>query len=145
MTLHDTHCCGVQEIHNLSLDPSAEASMVSFCKQNLGTKRVKFQGDPAFAGTIYSFYIFTAAVYDTHHIPYNDYRMYQPYGKEFAEFIRKNKLGNVIEAPALTNDAFHPDHKNQVWVWMPNLENLRAWWEAYQEEHPTNRGVKKNG
>ena len=56
------------------------------------------------------------------------YGPYGPYGKNFYNFILENKLGEVWESPLRPNKAWHPDHENQVYVWMPDHAAILAWW-----------------
>lgn len=120
MNLVKTSCCAIQDIDQLSVHGSAREAMIAFCRQAI-LKPPKFMNDQDIgrAGEISSFYLFTAAVS----------KSYRPYGKEFCDFIRKNKLGSVWASPLRPNKAWHPDHDNQVWVWMPNHQGLLAWWK----------------
>lgn len=124
-----TECCAISEICALSTHTNAEEAMVSFCQDQLisGVRYGKFSG---YKETLSTFYLFTAAVYSD--AVYTELSGIKKYGHEFADFILKNKLGSIIESPALSNNAFHPDHKGQVWLWMPDTNAIRAWWEAYK-------------
>jgi hypothetical protein len=119
MNMFKTQCCAIQEIGGLSNHPDARDAMIAFCKTNFAAP-VKFGTANARADTLYSFYLFTAATGS----PY-----YKPYGSNFAKFIRDNKLGRVWASPSRKNEAFHSDHENQVWIWMPNRLALKSWWE----------------
>ena len=127
MYLKTTQCCAIQEIDGLSYHANAKEAMLSFCKQNF-VDGVKYNGTRSYNNALYSFYLFTAALL----------RDAKPYGSEFAEFIKENNLGEVWASPKRVNEAFHPDHSNQVWVWMPNPEKLCEWWMANKPaEKPT--------
>lgn len=126
MYLSKTACCAIQEISGLSETKTGEEAMVLFCQISI-QKPVKFGVFTANKDALYSFYMFTAAVG----------REYPEYGHGFAEFLKKHALGDVWESPALTNKAFHRDHANQVWIWMPNNEAVRSWWKLYQERDLT--------
>lgn len=126
MHLHKTSCCAVQDIGGLSTHQTAKAAMISFCQQAI-LKPPMFGRAAGARDQIYSFYLFTAAVYPKG--KYTGYgRSYSPYGKEFCDFIRDNNLGEVWESPARPNKAYHPDRENQVYVWMPNHVAIKAWW-----------------
>ena len=118
MQMVKTQSCALQEIAGLSSHDSAELAMREFCKQNFSAP-VKYGGVIASRDSLYSFYLFTASL--------AGYCL--PYGTNFAKFIRDHKLGEVWESPKITNLAFHSDHKNQVWVWMPDVKALRKWWD----------------
>ena len=102
--------------------------MVDFCSTALD-EGVKFQSRKE-TGVIYSFYLFTAAL-DPIGNPHGSYRLY---GQEFCQFILDHQLGEVWESPARMNTAFHKDHANQVYIWMPDKDALDAWWQTYQEK-----------
>lgn len=128
MDFQATHCCGIQEITQLSNHETAEEAMENFCRSVFGNSRkVSYRGLPAKKSTMFSFYMFTAAVYGTFRQKEDKYYR-RPYGAEFAAFIKTHKLGSVSTQRARTNYAFHPDHKVQAWLWRPNVKNLEAWW-----------------
>lgn len=132
MTFGKMLCCAIEEIGGLKTHLTAEEAMVAFCKEQI-LKPVKFGTSPGRVDAIYSFYIFTAAVGDGYS---------KKYGHNFAAFIRENSLGSVWESDFIMNNAFHPDHGNQVWVWTPDHEALKAWWSAYEEEQKKKQKVK---
>lgn len=117
MNLLKTSCCAIQDINGLQFHPSAEDAMIAFCQQTLLKPPVfgKSVGRP---NEISSFFLFTAAVKPS----------YKPYGRDFKAFIETNKLGEVFESPLRPNRAWHPEHYNQVYVWMPDHTALKAWW-----------------
>lgn len=125
LTYFNTHCCALEEIHDLKhFDGKPKEAMISFCKSNLGRPVVWKIVDPSGndkgrAGALFSFYFFTASVYPGR----------SSYGAQFKDFIETNELGKVIETPLMTNMAFHTDHGNKVWIWMPDLKALEKWWK----------------
>lgn len=132
MNLKDTGCCGTKEITGLSTHKTVEEAMKAFCTPlfEKGTGNWGY-----YAKTVYTFYIFTAAVYskedrDKYVKQHPGYaHSYNLYGHNFAKFIRAKKLGKVWTSAALVNVAFHPDHKVKVWLWSPDKVALKAWWE----------------
>lgn len=130
MDFKNTQCCGIQEITGLSHHPSAEDAMDGFCACHFGSARkVSYHGISARVETLYSFYLFTAAIYP----PGRAHTSYtRPYGPEFAAFIKANKLGDITPTKARVNLAFHPDHSVQAWLWCPAPKLLKAWWAARQ-------------
>ena len=133
LKFYDTHCCALEEIDGLAEFPNnPKGAMVDFCRTYIG-KRVEWKvrvpkGDFGSQGALYSFYFFTAAVY----------RKGTGYGVQFAEFIKENKLGEVITTPVMTNMAFHTDHGNQVWIWMPDVKALTKWWTENKPKKDSN-------
>ena len=121
MTIEHTQTCGVQEICGLS-GHTPRASIAAFCRLELGRKP-KYHGNEWNApNKIFCFYLFTANL--------GEYS--GNYGPYFAAYIKKNKLGHVAATPATQNEAFHPEHKNQAWLWTPDVKALEAWWKEHK-------------
>lgn len=129
MNFVKTACCAIQEIHNLRNHTTAKEAMVSFCQQAL-LERPKFGTSVGYQDQIYSFYLFTAAIGSG----YYD----RSYGQDFYDFIVSNGLGDVYQSARRPNKAWHPDHENQVYIWTPNHEAIKAWWV---ENNPSKRQV----
>lgn len=53
------------------------------------------------------------------------------YGKEFAAYIKKHRLGVLRESPGRVNRVNHPEHTVKVWVWAPSERRLIEWWKEY--------------
>lgn len=129
LTFRATGCCGIQELTSLSTHTLPEEAMKAFCVQMLGTVRKVQYADRVLGdfnnrpNHLYSFYLFTAAVYEP------GKGNHRPYGENFAAFIKAHRLGDVSTLPARTNFAFHPDHKVQAWLWKPRLAGLKAWYK----------------
>lgn len=129
LTFKATGCCGIQELTGLSTHTRPEEAMAVFCAQVLGKIRAVAYADRVSGNFnsgpnhMYSFYLFTAAVYESGTGPQ------RPYGQNFADFIKAHRLGQVSTLPARPNFAFHPDHKIQAWLWKPSLRGLRAWYQ----------------
>lgn len=125
---YDSRSCAIQEIHQLKLfQDNPKGAMISFCKANLGRPVVWKIVDPSgndkgANGALFTFYYFSSPVY----------REVVYYGEQFAKFIETEKLGKLVTTPALANKAYHPDHSNQVWIWMPDVKALTDWWKANQ-------------
>jgi hypothetical protein len=136
MEFKDMSACAMQELANISEDKDALDSLTKFCLHNLGEARPKWGISLARKGSLFAFYIFSGAVshdgsaaaYKTQ--SYCGRRYNDLYAKEFADLLRENKLGEVWESPVIKNTVFHPDHANQMYVWMPDIEALNAWWKA---------------
>lgn len=130
LTFRATGCCGIQELTSLSTHTLPEEAMKAFCVQMLGTVRKVQYADRVLGdfnnrpNHLYSFYLFTAAVYEP------GKGNHRPYGENFAAFIKAHRLGDISTLPARTNFAFHPDHKIQAWLWKPRLAGLKAWYKA---------------
>lgn len=129
LTFRATGCCGIQELTELSSHPTPEDAMDVFCGRMLRKIRKvayldRVLGDCQLRQShLYSFYLFTAAVYD----PGKGGR---PYGQNFAEYIKAHRLGQVTTLPARPNYAFHPDHKVQAWLWKPSLSGMKKWYQV---------------
>lgn len=126
LEVYDTHSCAISEIHNVrAFQGDPKGAMMSFCKLSLGRPVVWKIVDPSGNdkgqdGALYSFYFFSSPIY----------RGKTSYGEQFAQFIEDEKLGRIVTTPGLLNHAYHPDHANQIWIWMPNVKALEAWWKA---------------
>jgi hypothetical protein len=129
MNFRPTNCCGISEITSLSNHTTPEEAMVDFCKQVFGTYRQTGFGGlrRSNATYFYTYYMFTAAVYETG--PYSK----RKYGQDFADFILNHGLGKVATIDAEVNFAFHADHKVQAWLWQPDRTTLAAWWTAHNQ------------
>jgi hypothetical protein len=144
MEFRDTGCCGIQEITQLSNYSSAEEAMLAFCKElfkvDENSPSCRFGRSVGVKGTIYTHYLFTAAVYGkkTRDSYEADMRCYQPYGAEFAQYIKDFNLGTVVGSEAEINHAFHPDHSVQAWIWTANSTNLQAWYKQNKYIVPFN-------
>lgn len=126
MEMFKTQCCAITEIGLLSEHRDPKEALVSFCARNL-TAPVKFGIYRGMAGAISSYYLFTARV---------EFGTTVSYGSKFADLIERLKLGSVWASPITPNKAFHPSHANQIWVWTPDLDKLKAWYEKYKNSLP---------
>lgn len=125
MNLGYTQCCAVREIANLSGHPSALDAMKAFCKQIW---------DPAYNGNptskLHGHFIFTGVV---KHTDGSKITRDGKYGPEFAAYIKKHSLGDVVESKAASNRVNHPSHLVKVWVWSPHPVNLKKWYAKNTE------------
>lgn len=121
MHIKNTSSCAIQDISGLCTHATPEDAMISFCQQSI-LQRPKFGrgGGLGRENAVFSFYVFSAAVGTR----------YKPYGQAFYDFIVKHNLGTVWQSPRRPNKAWHPDHENQVYVWMPDYAVLKAWWSV---------------
>lgn len=140
MTSRSMDCCGTKELVLLSTHYSPFTAMLAFV--SMWKNGEDHSGFRAANSSMYSNYIFTAAIYDrevcektsgqhTHLLKGKLWDkkldMYFPYGHYFAEFIEKNKLGKVVTLDSTINAAFHPDHKVQAWLWQPDPKAIQKW------------------
>lgn len=128
MDLLSTKCCAVQEIYGLSSGGGPEQALKTICKGafSSGARYYTLSGE---IGKLYTFYWFSQPVYGQPN--------HQSYGYAFAEFLRKEKLGEVLESQPKKNAAFHPDHSNVMWIWAPDQAAVKAWWQARNPVPPT--------
>lgn len=132
MNLAITQCCAFVEITNLSSDENATESMLKLCKMSFNVQQ-RFHNTQARANSLYSFYVFTAAV--THSgQPHGWQSANRLYGTDFMNFIKEHNLGEVWESPIVKNVAFHSGNSNKIWVWMPDAKALRAWYDSFTKE-----------
>jgi hypothetical protein len=151
---YQMQCCGVHEISMLSSHDSAESAMLSFCKiiypvqkendklWQQAMKNAKAAGanswDARFSGgfrhgAIYQdvaqYSKFRFAVF-TEAIQKDEARTGFPftYGRKFAAFIKKNKLGSLVETEQHElnpNSGYHV----KVFVWGVDHSALAKWYE----------------
>lgn len=133
MILTKTSCCAIQDIDRLCSHATPKEAMIAFCQQAI-LQPPKFGGSNGRKDQISSFYLFTAAVYPSRYLGYGG--CYRAYGKAFYAFILDNNLGDVWESPSRPNNAWHPDHENQVYVWMPDHAAILAWWAVNDPDTP---------
>lgn len=133
--LGSTGCCGVQEILSLSSMASAEAAMLAFTKTifkpSVSRYTYGFNAQKGYV-TPYSHYTFTAAIYGKEEgkaesLLDPEFKLWNPYGHKFAQYIRDHKLGDVSTTKPVVNALNHPDHRVQIWIWTPDIEALHAW------------------
>lgn len=133
MDLINTASCGVQEIEGLSSIPTAKDAMMEFCSIVFEPGGVKYITSKSYDNSLYCYYLFTAAFYDEQYKATwgrKGLRSYEPYGDEFAALIKENGLGQVFGGEAVVNRAFHTEHSNKAWLWVPDQEALKKWFEA---------------
>jgi len=100
-------CCGIHELGYIRSDPSPEDTLMSFHYSHL-----------------HAHVIFSVTSADTKN---------HKKGHDLANFIKANKLGDVVTTPAKPN----PDHDGTIkaWLWTPNKKNLKA----FQQKLAKNR------
>lgn len=118
----------MNEIAHLS-GATALANMKQFCKESFNNR---LSSDPT--KNFYCFYFFSEAVYKS-----PDMKRYSGYGYAFADLIRSEKLGDLIETEEVVNVAFHPDHSNKMWVWTPNPAEVYKWYVKNCPEDHTSK------
>jgi hypothetical protein len=132
LNVHMSQCCAIQELSGLSSFASnPKGAMKEFCRMAIA-KPCNFHGTTSRGASLYSFYLFTAAI-ETPAPGLKEGRKYPKYGQNFAAFIKSNGLGDVWESPLRVNEAFHSDHSNQVYIWMPDHQAVFEWWERNKD------------
>jgi hypothetical protein len=128
MEVYSTHCCAIEEIHRLSDHPKSEDALRKILATMIGcyppnsTLEVYYRSIPAFlwfSGVIECKEGRLPVIGGTNFT----------YGPNFAEFLRKNKLGTVTSGPSQWNRVNHPNHKVKMWVWQPDPKRVVAWWK----------------
>lgn len=116
--------CSHQEISGLGEYKDGKSALIDFCTLKFGKPYRRIVGRHYF----YSFYVFSAAVPTEEKGVVYGQKNPTPYGDLFCAYLRENNLGEVVETPAKVNVAFHPAHSNKVWVWAPDHDAVKAWW-----------------
>lgn len=111
MALHETTCCGIDEIDGLSRDP--KDTLLEVCQEkydNGGWGDVSRQ----------AYIIFHDANKNGN-------------GIAMAKYITKNNLGDIV-SPA--RSRINPNSRNYIraWVWSPDEKLLKAWWKKNRDE-----------
>ena len=103
----DIACCGMREINLLSMHASAAIAMKAFAEQTFNRQHTNFR-----------YAVFSEA-------NYGDTRGLYAYGREFAKFIKANKLGTV----AATGWHVNPNSGNKLkaWIWTVDWDALKVW------------------
>lgn len=121
-SIHATTACSHRELGNISSNSGNPAETIKEVMKDALTKS-HYGHSPD--GTLFSFYVFSAAVMK---------KELRNYGDELAEFIREQKLGEVLETPAMQNIAYHKDHANKIYVWTVDHVAVAKW---YAEQSKT--------
>lgn len=135
MTLMNSEsCCGVSEIDWLQTHKDPKKAMIDLCNQmveqyyDYESYSYKSKGgDLQIPGLI----TLTAVVKYTGK---DKKTKAKGYGKEFASFIVKNRLGELVAGPVAPNRLNHPTHQVRIWVWKPNVGALRKWYKENRDE-----------
>lgn len=128
MNLRDSSSCAITELENIRLCKTPADVIYKLCDVSIGKKQKWHSNYDTLPNTFYAFYFFSFPVGASCYLI--------PCGHNLATYIREQDLGELWESPAIKNEVFHPDHKNVVWVWMPNVPNLRLWWEKHGPTKP---------
>lgn len=123
-----------REICGISTFSSAKDAMIQFCNLQ---RKVEGSNAPPYNmkrglkldPNIANLYAFSAVVGYKSNLYHEKVISKPKYGPDFAEFIRKNKLGRLIETWDGLWNKNHPNHKVKIWLWSPSFKNLSAWWE----------------
>lgn len=135
MVIKDTTSCAMQEITGLAaFTNQPREAMKAFCRlvfDDNGEASVRFGGiERCTKGSLYSFYLFSTAVAMTKGYEAS----YPAYAQQFTQFIRENKLGEVLESPIRPNKTFHSHHGNQIFIWTIETEAVKKWWKENKDE-----------
>lgn len=134
-------CCACRQVDNLyCYKKDAKKAMLAFCEnefhRNYGYVSGIYGLDKTTWTPLYTFYIFNGIV------------KYRPgcredtlknrralgYVEAFRNFIRRNKLGEVIETKTGFNRVNNPTHNILVCVWKPKPVVLRKWYMKNQKK-----------
>jgi len=123
----DKDCCAIAEISGLASERSPETAIkkilrdlnkTSYYSSYFYDDEDKSDRKPA------GIYLFSEVTNAN-----NSDKLKVGYGKKFAAYIRRAKLGAVVASHAASNHRNHPDHNVRAYLWTPNLTTLRKWAE----------------
>lgn len=117
-------CCAFNEIGELGDSGSPEQALVEFCENALDTICEDTVGSYKTYLNLGAFYIFTAVVRTK-----DCDGCAGEYGRNFAAYIRKHKLGIVRETMTRYNRKNEPGHLVKGWVWAPSVRSLTKWYK----------------
>lgn len=116
----NTHCCGIQELVDISRLSGPEAVIKETVKL-MADRTAEFRACPAFlmfSGVVGE----RKRVYETYlHANRSD-----DYANNLAQYIRDNNLGVVSESEPARN---HSGNMLKVFIWAPRWEALKEMWQ----------------
>lgn len=65
------------------------------------------------------------------------------YAEQFADYIKENKLGDLVTYGSVDNKKYHPGRQCQVWIWIPDRKALDAWWRSLQGTEEAKAPIEK--
>lgn len=126
MEVRSTGCCAVKELVDISTEPTPEAVLrEAIHSHDLPNRKYYTKGQSPF--------IFFTSVVERHakdHTP----SMSDTYGQDLADYIKQERLGEVITT--LPPQLNYTGNIVKVWLWMPNYGALWAW----DDEHTRTAG-----
>ena len=63
-------------------------------------------------------------------------------GQALADYIKKNKLGPIVQTTIRTNQ--NSGNRIRAWIWGPNATKLRAWWKKEEAKKENNKNERKS-
>lgn len=137
MNTRGTACCGLYEIYNLSKHKTPEGAMRSFLSVSgfkwqpsyLPTAKVEY-GERPFSHVVFSAAHRSKAQFED-----------KSYGTRFAEFIKAQGFGDVVESTTAVN----PNSTNQlkIYVWTIDWKALEKWDKGETVGKRVKRVIKK--
>lgn len=116
LSIISSDCCGMDYIHGISAYQNNSAEAMREFLFRVGSQN-RYSGRQSYR--LVGLYVFTGVVK-------RRLRSDRPtYGQQFANFIKKHKLGNVTEGAQRLN----PNSGNtiQAWIWAPSQAGLKKW------------------
>lgn len=132
ITIHDTNCCCLKEIHGIASMPDGasivEAVCVRYTKAHNGYGSGRLcKGYEFMSSRVPGLIFFTGVI---SHKDHSEIEGTSQIGDILAEFIRANKFGKVVDGATGYNRVNHPSHLVKIWTWETDAEALRVWYEA---------------
>ena len=125
MQLQTESCCGVREVHNLQMHPDPAEAIKEFGKHTYGEDpNVRNEARDRDRRQYYYAYPYRNANRRFRYAIFTQATKRATYGKNFAAYITKHKLGKVIT----TGFNVNPNTRRavQVWVWTVDHDKLKA-------------------
>ena len=117
MSLEELSCCGMRELDGVSNNAPIgllQKMCGDLCDSYYSEENTKLNSN-------FAFIVFS----DTFHRGKHS-------GRRFAGYIRRYKLGNVVESPIRVNP--NTGHKLRVWTWAVDWKAMKKWWEKHRKE-----------
>lgn len=131
LTVNESWVCGActtAQIHDVGEETDAPTAMLRFCEQALKAEELRYNL-PCDYKKLFCFYVFTSGPDEP---GFGHSKTWAKYGSEFAEYIKRKKLGKIVTPGRTVNYRFHATTTCQTWVWMPDRDALIKWYKRAQ-------------
>ena len=126
MQLRSTACCGLIEMYGMGTVDDPKAHLLSVCKSWWPAPQMPNMAHRWMIATVHGQYMFHGVVKYTGS---KDGRYSETAAENLAKYIRRHKLGTVVGSKPAANRVNHPDHILRVFVWNPDVDAMKAWYQ----------------